>query len=266
MKFTRLLSALLGCCLASGVLAQTSATGAEKQNTQVHVTPHVLSAERDMQEQARAWGLQIEEWTRYQNLMNGPLGIYSPGLDPLTALGIEARNDEERRRYAERQVQAESMRVAKELAYQQAYDEAFRRLYPDLMPVVGLAGLDSSKSGSTGTAYVQQSGEDNGQSNGQSDGRLAVFVKENCPACDERVVALQKANQSFDIYVVGSNADDAVVRRWATRAGIDADKVRERIITLNHDDGRWLLTGVGGELPAVVREVNGGSGRLWQRE
>jgi len=256
MRFTRFLSVLLGCCLASGVLAQTRTTDADKQNTQVHVTPHVQSAERDMQAQARAWGLQPEEWTRYQNLMNGPLGIYSPGLDPLTALGIEARNDEERRRYAERQVQAESMRVAKELAYQQAYDEAFRRLYPDLMPVVGLAGLDGGKSVRTGTAY----------DNGQSDDRLAVFVKENCPACDERVVALQKANQSFDIYVVGSDADDAVVRRWATRAGIDADKVRAHTITLNHDDGRWLLTGVGGELPAVVREVNGGSGRLWQRE
>jgi len=262
MKCTRLLCVLLGCCLASGVFAQTSATDADKQNTQVHVTPHVLSVERDMQAQAKAWGLQPEEWTRYQNLMNGPLGIYSPGLDPLTALGIEARNDEERRRYAERQVQAESLRVAKELAYQQAYDEAFRRLYPDLMPVVGLAGLDGGKSGSTGTAYVQQSGG----GDGQSDGRLAVFVKENCPACDERVVALQKANQSFDIYVVGSDADDAVVRRWATRAGIDADKVRARIITLNHDDGRWRLTGVGGKLPAVVREVNGESGRLWRRE
>ena len=39
-------------------------------------------------------------------------------------------------------------------------------------------------------------------------------------------------------------------------------KVRARTITLNHDAGRWLSIGVPGELPAVVREVNG----QWQRQ
>lgn len=56
--------------------------------------------------------------------------MYSPGIDPLTALGIEARSAEERRRYADLQVQAERRRVEKELAYQRAYDEAFARAYP----------------------------------------------------------------------------------------------------------------------------------------
>src|SRR3546814_12388825 len=51
--------------------------------------------------QAREWGLQPEEWARYRQLMQGPLGVYSPQLDPLTALGIEARSEEERRRHAE---------------------------------------------------------------------------------------------------------------------------------------------------------------------
>ncbi|MGV8691898.1 TIGR03759 family integrating conjugative element protein, partial [Pseudomonas aeruginosa] len=71
--------------------------------------------------QAREWGLRSEEWARYRQLMQGPLGVYSPQLDPLTALGIEARSDEERRRYAELQVQAEAQRVGKTLAYQRAY-------------------------------------------------------------------------------------------------------------------------------------------------
>ena len=48
--------------------------------------------------QARDWGLRSEEWARYRQLMQGPLGVYSPQLDPLTALGIEARSEEERRR------------------------------------------------------------------------------------------------------------------------------------------------------------------------
>lgn len=74
---------------------------------------------------ARDWGLRQEEWTRYRELMAGPLGIYSPNLDPLSALGTEARSDQERQHYAELQVQAEARRVDKLLAYQRAYDEAW---------------------------------------------------------------------------------------------------------------------------------------------
>lgn len=46
---------------------------------------------------ARNWGLKPEEWSRYQQLMQGPLGTYSPNLDPLSALGIEAQSDSERK-------------------------------------------------------------------------------------------------------------------------------------------------------------------------
>jgi len=46
------------------------------------------------------------------------------------------------------------------------------------------------------------------------------------------------------------------------QAGIDPARVRGRTITLNHDAGRWLSLGLPGELPAVVREVNG----QWQRQ
>jgi integrating conjugative element protein (TIGR03759 family) len=62
--------------------------------------------------------------------------------------------------------------------------------------------------------------------------------------------------------MVGSRQDDARIRQWATQAGIDPGRVQARTITLNHDAGRWLSLGVSGELPAVVREVNG----QWQRQ
>lgn len=187
------------------------------------------------------WGLQPEEWSRYQTLMQGPLGIYSPGLDPLTALGIEARSDAERRRYAELQARAEAARAERTLAYQRAYDEAWQRLSPN-QPRVRLTGAASEA--------------------GTSDGRLAVFVKADCPACIRQVQQLQASRNTFDIYVVGTRGDDTRVRQWATQAAVDPAKVRARTITLNHDGGRWLSLGLSGELPAVVREVNG----QWQRQ
>ena len=67
---------------------------------------------------AQEWGLNQQEWTRYQTLMQGPQGVYSTWHDPLTALGIEARSAEERRRYADLQVPGpERRRVEKVSAY-----------------------------------------------------------------------------------------------------------------------------------------------------
>ncbi len=192
---------------------------------------------------ARDWGLQPQEWARYKELMEGPLGIHSPNLDPLSALGIEARSDEERRRYAEMQVQVEARRVEKLLAYQRAYDEAWQRLNPGMQRV-------NIPDAMPATASVR------------GNGRTAVFVKDGCLACGQLVQRLQASGAEFDLYMVGSRQDDARIRDWAKRAQIDATRVRSGSITLNHDGGRWLSLGLPGDLPAVVREVNG----QWQRQ
>ncbi|MDU8358460.1 TIGR03759 family integrating conjugative element protein [Pseudomonas syringae group sp. J309-1] len=189
---------------------------------------------------AREWNLTPQDWQRYKTLMQSSRGVYSPGLDPLTALGIEARSDVERRRFAELQVKAEAQRTAKELAYQQAYDDAFRRLYPNMMPIASSASQAPAASPAN-----------------QGNGRLAVFVKDDCPECSIRVKALQTQKLPFDVYMVGSQNDDERIRNWAIVSGIDPANVRTRQITLNHDGGRWLGLSLGGELPAVVREVNG---------
>lgn len=195
---------------------------------------------------ARDWGLKPEEWTRYRQLMQGPLGVYSPNVDPLSALGIEAQSDNERQRYAELQVLAEARRVEKLLAYQRAYDAAWQKQFPGLLPV-NLAG---SSLASTGVRVPQGSG------------RPALFVKADCPPCVQQVKALQSAGAAFDLYLVGSRQDDSRIRQWARQVGLDPIRVRDRVITLNHDGGRWLSLGLPGELPALVREVNG----QWQRQ
>lgn len=208
-----------------------------------------ISVEAELEEYlAREWGLKTEEWARYRELMRGPLGIYSPNLDPLTTLGIEARTDEERRYYAELQVQAEGRRVQKTLAYQRAYDEAWKRLHPTLHPVRQLTEDVSVKA---------KAAIDAGKL-----GHLAVFIKDDCQPCEQRVKQLQAQGRAFDLYMVGSRNDDSRIRRWAARAGVDPAKVRARTITLNHDAGRWLSIGEQGELPAVLMQVNG----RWQRQ
>ncbi|MFP1824541.1 TIGR03759 family integrating conjugative element protein [Lonsdalea quercina] len=179
---------------------------------------------------AQRWGLTQEEWTRYEQLKRGERGIWSPGLDPLTTLGVEAATDAERLKYADLLVEKEFQRVEKELAFQRAYDAAWKRRFPDSLPVT---------TASLTTAYENS--------------RLAIFVSENCPACDTRLSALLQSGHPLDLYLVGSNNDDARLRRWAISKRIDIARVKRREITLNHDHdgGRWLQHGQG-KMPAVL--------------
>ncbi|WP_248800912.1 TIGR03759 family integrating conjugative element protein [Pseudomonas sp. MWU13-2105] len=239
------------CLLLSGLsLLLPSVVQAETLIPQAFEnTSHTQHQEHPTQaiELARAteWGLKPEEWQRYRHLMQGPLGVYSPNLDPLTALGIEARDPQEQQRYAEQQVQAEFDRVQKLLAYQNAYNDAFQRLYPGQLPV-NLIGTENTAQASPVI----------------SSARLAVFVTTSCQNCPERVRQLQQAAQGFDLYLVDSLGKDDRLRAWAKRVGIAPQKVLNRNITLNHDAGHWARLGDNGAFPAVMRQVFG----QWQRQ
>ena len=82
-------------------------------------------------ETAQFWGIGVDEVRRSRALMRGPRGAFSvANLSPLEILGIHARSDAERRRYAElfaRAMHADTERV---LAFSVEYEEAYKRLYP----------------------------------------------------------------------------------------------------------------------------------------
>ncbi|MGA3797600.1 TIGR03759 family integrating conjugative element protein [Pseudomonas fluorescens] len=192
---------------------------------------------RSHSEQAASWGLTEQEWTHFEQIQAGPRGFWSPNLDPLTALGVEAQTDQERQRYAELQVALEAKRAERELAYQNAYTAAWAKLFPGLLPIQGMASPSPASS-----SVVP---------------RHALFVVDHCPACTAEAQRLQSSDTAFDIYLVGSQGEDERVRRWARQADIDPAKVQRRQITLNHDRGRWFSLGAPGPLPATFQQVNG---------
>ncbi|WP_429556015.1 TIGR03759 family integrating conjugative element protein [Pseudomonas frederiksbergensis] len=195
---------------------------------------------RSHSEQAASWGLTEQEWTRFEQIQAGPRGFWSPNLDPLTALGVEAETDQERQRYAELQVALEAKRAERELAYQNAYTAAWAKLFPGLLPIQGMASPSPTSSAAAP--------------------RQALFVEDHCPACTAEAQRLQSSDTAFDIYLVGSQGQDERVRSWARQADIDPAKVQRRQITLNHDHGRWFSLGAPEPLPATF-QVNG----QWQR-
>lgn len=204
-----------------------------QSNTQQGISlTETLTRERTAAGMAE-WGVTENEWQRYEQLMQGRRGQQSPHLDPLMMLGIEAQSVEERQRFAELSVQMEYRRVEAELAFQREYDAAWKRLYPNLLPIQGMG----SSAGS---------------------GRLAVFVRSDCGArCDSAITGLLSRNVAFDVYLIDSGGSDAAVRQWAASHRIPVEKVKAGNITLNHDGGRWLTMG-NGAMPAVLKQGEGG--------
>ncbi|HCD4106759.1 TPA: TIGR03759 family integrating conjugative element protein [Klebsiella pneumoniae] len=225
--------------LLSGVLTVSTVAFAVSPviqgNSQTVDTLLQTLEQQQMTRSAQEWGLTAEEWQRYETLKKGRRGVLSPGLDPLTMLGIEARSDEERRHFAELTVKQEFQRVEAELAFQREVNSAWMRVYPGVLPVQDLRSEVSNA-------------------------RQALFVKDNCPACDRKLTQLMKSNQPLDIYLVGSGGKDEAVRSWAKKHNIPAEKVKSRQVTLNHDNGMWLKYG-NGMMPVVLQQ--GAQG--WQR-
>lgn len=100
MKLKSLSLALMLLSLQAMAAVQEST----QQGTRTSSSSQVSTTTQELQQQAGQWGLSEEDYRRYRTLMEGPRGIQSPGLDPLTVLGIEARTDAERRVLAEKWV------------------------------------------------------------------------------------------------------------------------------------------------------------------
>ncbi|WP_249978016.1 TIGR03759 family integrating conjugative element protein [Vreelandella olivaria] len=235
-------SLTVGLALASmvttgSVLAQTSSIQ--------DLTVHESGVNDSLRAEAQEWGLEEQELDRYEQLMQGSRGIWSPGLDPVTALGIEAETEQDRRRYAELLVQIEKERVERELAFQRAYDEAWARLYPNDLPITPFlvnegAGESIAFFGSIPTS---------------SSSRLSVHVAAGgCTRCDETIDQLLASGTPMDVFVVDSDGDDNVIRTWARDRSIPVSRVQSREITLNHGQAQPSLGVTADNVPQVFAQ------------
>ena len=186
------------------------------------------------------WHLTEQDWIKYQQHMRGPRGVWSPELDPLTVLGVEASSEQEREMYARKLAMIEFERAEKELAFQRSYDKAMKTLYPNT-PMIDVSKLPDEKkykSNSLKLSALNIKGE-----------RLLYFTKaDKCDACDQTIQRLidnwVNYGGSMDIYVIGAKTDNAI-RDWAKRVGIDPKWVKAKQITLNHEKGMLFVASNG---------------------
>ena len=240
VKLTTVFLVLL--VMGSAFAVELSGTRIKQTETDLSVADENGLASSELA-RSRAWGLSPQEWHRYKQLMQGIRASISPAtISPIEVLGIHARDEAERRRYAERWVQAMREDVGRILAFQHAYDEAGKRLYPD-EPLIDPDRLPGPGD-RTGTL--------------QPSDRVLFFTRPDCPACDALWNRLRKRIDGvagIDIYIVGVKpGDDPAVRAWAANHGIDPVWVRSRRVTLNHEAGALArLTRGKGETPYLLR-------------
>ena len=229
-------------CRLSGIVVVLAVAGPAQAEigTPIEQVETQTTVTRD---QASVWGLTVSEWRQYQQIMADQRGIWSPGLDPLTALGVSADTAAERDRYAELYVRTEFERTRKELAFQLAVDRAWARIYPDVQPLRPRSAVANA---------------------GEPATRYALIVTLDCLECDGVIAhrlagMLGEASEGVDLHVVGTGGDDEVLKHWlSTRPDIIA-ALQEGRATVNHGDGFEDLA----HLPVIYSKT--GDGR-WTRE
>jgi integrating conjugative element protein (TIGR03759 family) len=192
---------------------------------------------------AEHWDLSLDEWHRYQTLMDGIRGSISPAtISPIEVLGIHARDEAERRKYAERWAVMMREDAERILAFQRAYDEANRALYPDAA-LIDVALLPDRANDEPALR--------------RSD-RVLFFARPDCTACDAllaRMLARLDRIAGIDVYLLDVTAgDEAAIRAWANARGIRPEWVQSRQVTLNFDGGALNRIGAGQrDLPVLLR-------------
>ncbi len=227
--------------LTQAVFAEPGATNSQPSSTSTTKT-QLLASERAV---AETWGLDVEEWQRYRHLQQGIRGSISPStLSPIEVLGIHARDAAERRHYAELWARAMHDDAERVLAFQHAYDAAFKRLYSN-QPMIDLAKLANQE---VPPARF-----------GAAD-RLILITSLNCPSCDtvfEKLRTHIDKVEGIDVFVVGEGAELAAIRDWVRTNNINASWLRSRRLTVNKGTEGIELAGGVPTPPAIYRLTNG---------
>ncbi len=123
--------------LAATVFALVGAVHAQTQQVQTRIDKLQPQAAREGalslndtdRVVAEIWGLSDDEMRRAKVLLQGPRASFSvPNISPVEALGIHARDEAERQKYAEKFARVVFEDLKRTLAFGQAYQSAITRL------------------------------------------------------------------------------------------------------------------------------------------
>lgn len=220
---------VLHCCAALMVLLAVCVTGEAVAQPSIPPSTSRVAVVRpdtqdvDVSSLAKEYGLSHEEVERYRDLALGPRGHWTADPHPLMVLGVHARNDAERRRYAEMLVEDDKRRTAAILALSRAVQQVWLDKYGN-EPLFARSAPDPD-------------------SLRPSDRVLLGFVPGRCLPCSQAISRLQAdalahGGPGIDIYLLVDS--DAQIQEFARQQLIAPEAVRRRQITLNRASPAWL--------------------------
>ena len=184
-----------------------------------------LSAEA--QHEAKVWKLSPEEEKRYLKLMQNRSALYYKDLrmTPLDILGLNAQSNSERQHFAELAAKLEAIKVAQNLAWNNAFHEAYNKLFEGI-PVVG--DFDPTPFSPLHYKPLRLSA-------GES---LYLFIRSDDAIKTVLMIlveALQETpNTQLNLLFLGMNEE--AIQNWANRHDIPRAMVRGKRITLNQGE------------------------------
>ncbi|QDP72177.1 TIGR03759 family integrating conjugative element protein [Legionella israelensis] len=175
--------------------------------------------------EAKVWQLTEAEEKRYIQLMQSRSGVYYQGLrmSPIDILGLNARDDGEREHFAELAAIQEAQKVAQNIAWNNAFYQAYNKLFKDV-PVVG--DFDPSPYSPYAHQPIQlKSGE-----------RLYLFIKaeDAVKTILMQLVDAVSRTPNTQLNLLFIDMDSDAIQLWANRHQIPLALVNSQQITL-HD-------------------------------
>ena len=188
---------------------------------------HKLTLTEAQLHQAAVWGLSTDEEKRYVQLMQNRSALYYEGLrqTPIDVLGINARDEAERTHFAELSARQEAQKVAKNIAWDNAFHQAYNQLFKDV-PVIG--GFDPTPFAPNNYKPVELKPNDT----------LYWFIQPEL-AVKTVLLPLLEAIQSTPntrLHLMLLDTDDLSIQQWANLHQIPRDLVTQGLITINHGD------------------------------
>lgn len=239
VRYMLLFSAAAFVAVSSSAAFSLDIGSVTEKRTANEATSVRESAEDDTATNAARWKVSVEEWERYEEIMRGEGRYYWAHLDPIFVLGLYADTNEERELWAERIAIQEFELIERLTSLNRVYLTAFRRMYSH-MPVIDINqynafyGIDKSIRSASGSLSV-----DTGLAESMGD-RYVLFVSPGCTDCDDyyrRIRQQQRFGVNLDIYFIG--ASDEQIMAWAKSVSLDPVLVRNKVVTLNRNDGTY---------------------------
>ncbi|MDO3387999.1 TIGR03759 family integrating conjugative element protein [Gilvimarinus sp. SDUM040013] len=179
------------------------------------------------------WGLTESEWATYQDIMQGPRGIWTPNISPVSALGLNAQSEVERTRYAKIAARQDWQRLMNERAWHLAYKSAKEEYFGQQIAMIDVESASIS--------------------NITANSKLVMFTDENCiQVCQKTLESVIQNKASLDIYFIGKIERDDIIQ-WAATHAIPPELVNDAgKITLNIDRGLFqAMSPSSGDLPQI---------------